>query len=104
LSNTFMAEQRLSHPEEVNEAYTNDKNSAAFNGVDPYGNEPQQGPLWIRPGTLLSDALDGYSQVVGHTIFPAIQTIRVNEDDSRDPRTITFIDTGERRSVYRWSA
>jgi predicted phosphodiesterase len=144
LSNSFMAEYQLSQPEEVNAAYANDKNIAAFNGVDPYGDDPQQGPLWIRPDALLGDALDGYSQVVGHTVFPAVQTIRVtdddpeqgplwirpdallgdalegysqvvghtvfpavqtmrvNEDDPRDLRTVTFIDTGERRSVYRW--
>lgn len=34
---------------------------------DPYGNEPCQTPLWVRPDSLMLDNLDTYIQVVGHT-------------------------------------
>ncbi len=40
---------------------------------DPYGEEPCQSPLWVRPRSLLSDALEGFVQVVGHTVQPAIR-------------------------------
>jgi hypothetical protein len=31
------------------------------------GNEPEQGPLWVRPPSLLKDKLPDFRQVVGHT-------------------------------------
>ena len=34
---------------------------------DPYGNDVFQSPCWVRPGSLLLDKIDGYTQVVGHT-------------------------------------
>lgn len=36
------------------------------------GDEPQQGPLWVRPESLRQDALPGFTQVVGHTQNPGI--------------------------------
>ncbi|MCU0403966.1 MAG: hypothetical protein MUE99_05400, partial [Chitinophagaceae bacterium] len=36
------------------------------------GDEPQQGPLWVRPGSLEADAIPGFIQVVGHTQQPGI--------------------------------
>ena len=36
---------------------------------DPFGDRAWQGPLWVRPRTLIADALlEG--QVVGHTVLP----------------------------------
>lgn len=32
-----------------------------------YGDDPEQGPLWIRPRSLREYPLEGYIQVVGHT-------------------------------------
>lgn len=34
---------------------------------DPYGDTKHQGPLWVRPNSLLEDQIDIYFQVVGHT-------------------------------------
>ncbi len=34
---------------------------------DPTGDEPEQGPLWVRPFSLENDALRGFVQVAGHT-------------------------------------
>jgi hypothetical protein len=34
---------------------------------NPYGNNPYQSPIWIRPSSLIKDKLEGYKQVVGHT-------------------------------------
>ncbi len=41
--------------------------------MDPYGEELCQTPLWVRPKSLLSDALEGFVQVVGHTLQSAIR-------------------------------
>ena len=41
---------------------------------DPYGDRPWQGPLWVRPRSLIADALvEG--QIVGHTVLPKGQAI-----------------------------
>lgn len=34
--------------------------------MDAYGDEPTQGPLWVRPNSLLLDKIDGI-HIVGHT-------------------------------------
>jgi hypothetical protein len=59
----------------LNELYQNRPNSFNFNhaSFDPYGDSPKQGPLWIRPSSLMSsnkgdDGLKkSFIQVVGHT-------------------------------------
>lgn len=32
-----------------------------------YGDDPENGPLWIRPDSLHIDAIEGVDQIVGHT-------------------------------------
>ena len=46
----------------------------AFKGRDPYGDSIVSSPLWIRPNSLKKDAIEGYTQVVGHTEVKGIQT------------------------------
>lgn len=40
---------------------------------NPHGDEICQTPIWVRPNSLLADAVDGYVQVVGHTPMNEIQ-------------------------------
>ena len=35
---------------------------------DPYGDEVEQGPVWVRPDSLFTDRLDNFTQIVGHTV------------------------------------
>lgn len=35
--------------------------------MNPYGDEPCQGPFWVRPGSLSIDSVPGFRQIVGHT-------------------------------------
>lgn len=35
--------------------------------TDPYGDNIYQGPLWIRPKSIVKDKIDGFVQIVGHT-------------------------------------
>ena len=58
---------------------------------DPYGNDPMNGPLWVRPEALLSDLYEDYdyeaqymrtwTQIVGHTRCD--QPIIAHEDGSQ---------------------
>lgn len=38
-----------------------------FVGPNGYGDNLDEGPLWIRPNSLVKTAVEGYNQVVGHT-------------------------------------
>lgn len=43
------------------------QSSYKFSLSDYYGDNIWQGPLWVRPSSLISDKIDKYKQVVGHT-------------------------------------
>ena len=51
------------------------------NSYDYYGNSITQSCVWIRPQALVTDALDGYIQVVGHTPFKNITNTKSIKDD-----------------------
>jgi hypothetical protein len=84
--------------EGINEAFLKDRNILNNDGRDIYGDDVTQGPLWIRPDSLLADHVPGYSQIVGHTGFPAIQEVPLEDEGVR----IVFIDTGDTASAYRF--
>lgn len=50
----------------------------------PYGDNIYQGPMWVRPRSLMGDAMPGFRQVVGHTEQQQISIV----DDQ-----FAFIDT-----------
>lgn len=53
--------------EEVNERFKKVPEICLFDGINIYGDDITQSPVWIRPNSLLADGVDGYVQVVGHT-------------------------------------
>ncbi len=59
-----------------------------------YGDDICQTPIWVRPNSLLSDRIDTYSQVVGHTTMNNVRL--VYEGD----RGIAFIDTLGKSGEY----
>ena len=48
---------------------------------DYYGNSITQPCVWIRPQALVTDALDGYIQVVGHTPVKEITNLKTIKDE-----------------------
>lgn len=46
-----------------------DTNREAFGHKrgSPYGDDAYQSPLWVRPNSLIADAVPGCTQIVGHT-------------------------------------
>ena len=55
---------------DLNELFEYKPNSFEFNGFEPTGDNRSQGPLWIRPTSLVSASKNirkDYYQVVGHT-------------------------------------
>lgn len=57
--------------EEINDLFKSSPNSFQFTCgryYNPYGDEVEQSPIWVRPNSLLEDrAVEGLIQVVGHT-------------------------------------
>lgn len=66
---------------------------------DYYGEHPSQGPLWIRPGSLLDNAVEGYDQIVGHTCIDYTTTYFTMNSDritivcDRDKCSFLLIET-----------
>lgn len=54
-----------------------------------YGDNIWQSPLWIRPDSLLQDAIPGYEQVVGHSQVDDIQE-KVSANGDKIYFTCTF--------------
>lgn len=48
------------------------QSSYKFSLSDNYGNNIWQGPLWVRPSSLITDKIGNYKQVVGHTEMNSI--------------------------------
>lgn len=74
VSKTWLKE--VAHLEDVKDIVEKaDFESFKFNyltGVSYSGNTISSSPIWIRPNSLLSDKVDGYTQVVGHTPLRSI--------------------------------
>lgn len=77
--------------EVVNLLWKNKPNSFMFDGIDGYGDNIGQTPLWIRPKSLIKDSgqmkKEGVIQVVGHTKQPSLDIEKGRKD------SIFLIDT-----------
>jgi len=84
-------------PEDINHAFDDDRNILCFNGLDIYGNDITQSPIWVRPESLEKNPLPGYSQIVGHTVIG-----KITERELKGGGKFVFIDTGNIKSIYRF--
>jgi len=83
---------------EINQLFTNDPDYFRWIGPDGYGNNANEGPLWIRPDALVNNYVTGYNQVTGHT--ENMQPRIVNKAnhifvfcDTPDHNYLTILDT-----------
>lgn len=51
----------------INQAYMFTPQCFNFRGVNMYGDDVTQSPIWVRPNSLSRDKVDGWTHVVGHT-------------------------------------
>lgn len=70
--------------EDINDIFRYKPLLFSFTGYNPYGDDIEQSPIWVRPFSLMYDAVDGYIQIVGHTTQKEINIV----DDQ-----FVFIDT-----------
>jgi 3',5'-cyclic AMP phosphodiesterase CpdA len=99
LTKTWMSEWGVPEPKFVNECNENGLDFA-HHSFDMYGDSKWQGPLWVRPGALLSDFYgdNEWKQVVGHTRTrngkPIVADIRCkNAYERQDEACLFVIDT-----------
>jgi hypothetical protein len=52
---------------EINPLFKEKPDFFRWVGPDNYGNNSNEGPLWIRPASLFRTSIKGYNQIVGHT-------------------------------------
>ncbi|MCL2722400.1 MAG: hypothetical protein FWD47_13805, partial [Treponema sp.] len=52
---------------EINQLFKEKPHYFKWVGPDSYGNNPNEGPLWIRPDALLNNYVPDYNQAAGHT-------------------------------------
>jgi hypothetical protein len=74
---------------ETNKMLYTDRNAFSFtSGMkrDKSGDEVCQSPLWVRPNSLNKDTIEGFTQIVGHTVMERNIKVWVN---------LIFIDTLE---------
>jgi hypothetical protein len=100
VSHTFMKKIGLVNVEDINKAFTENRNILNFDGDNIYGDDVTQSPIWIRPHSLESDPLAGYHQIVGHTPGGAVRESTVKHRQGNIK--ITYIDTGDNESIYRF--
>ena len=52
---------------QLNLLWEKERESFGHKPGSPYGDDIYQSPLWVRPYSLIADAVPGFTQVVGHT-------------------------------------
>ena len=90
LSAEWMFCSGIKDPEEINMLFKKRPNFFRWVGPDGYGNNPNEGPLWIRPESLLNNAIKNYNQAVGHTELKDNPKVIIRND-----LKYVFTDTGE---------
>ncbi|MDR2181759.1 MAG: metallophosphoesterase [Treponema sp.] len=98
VTNRFLKTLKLDDPEEINLAFTRDRNILNFNGENIFGDDVTQSPIWIRPRSLRKDAVSGYHQIVGHTPVREIHETTTLDGKNR----LIFIDTHDTESVFEF--
>lgn len=51
----------------INQLFKDSPHYFQFVGPNEYGDNPNEGPLWIRPDSLKKTAISGFNQCIGHT-------------------------------------
>jgi len=95
VSYKWMRSAGIKEPQEINQLFKERPNFFRWVGPDGYGNNLNEGPLWIRPGALIRTAIKGYNQVVGHT--ESDDNPRERLSDNKD--SLIFIDTGKHDKI-----
>jgi hypothetical protein len=90
ISAKWMSCAGIKTPEEINALFKERPNFFKWVGPNSYGDNPNEGPLWIRPQSLMNNAVKNYNQAVGHSEFHDGPKAMI-----KDEQKFVFTDTGE---------
>jgi len=82
----------------INQLFADDPDCFRWIGPDGYGNNANEGPLWIRPDALVSNYVTDYNQVAGHTENTLPRIVKKANHifvfcDTPDHNYLTILDT-----------
>jgi len=88
----------ISELSEINQLFKSRPSFFRWIGPNDFGNNSNEGPLWIRPEALTNNYVMNYNQVAGHTEYEEPNIIRKNNltfvfSDTHDHNYLTIIDT-----------
>ena len=94
----WMKNCEINEINEINPLFTEKPGFFRWVGPDGYGNNPKEGPLWIRPEALVNNPVIGYNQIVGHTENIQPKTIKKAGQlfvfcDTHEHNYLTILDT-----------
>jgi hypothetical protein len=85
---------------EINLLFKEHPNYFKWVGPNGYGNNENEGPLWIRPASLMKTSVKEYNQIVGHTELDSLKfktspysQMKVLCVDSRTHENIILLNT-----------
>lgn len=80
--------------EQINQAFKEQPLLFDFlsGGSSSYGEDPHQGPMWIRPDSLKDQMIDGYHQFIGHSHVPQISFYQ-----NKEKKTLAMLDAPQAR-------
>ena len=83
---------------EINQLFTDAPDYFRWIGPDGYGNNANEGPLWIRPDALVNNYVTGFNQVAGHTEYTLPRIVKKADQifvfcDTPDHNFLTVLDT-----------
>jgi len=98
VSEKWMRYCRLNNLSEINLMFKAKPDSFRWIGPDNFGNNANEGPLWIRPEALMVNSVPNFNQVAGHT--EGVEPKRINENgqifvfcDTYDHNFLTVLNT-----------
>ncbi|MCL2810202.1 MAG: metallophosphoesterase [Treponema sp.] len=99
ISAKWMKYCRINNLSEINLLFKERPNFFRWVGPDGYGNNSNEGPLWIRIEALITNYVQGFNQAVGHTENDQPRIVKKYKQlfvfcDTHDHNYLTVIDTG----------
>jgi len=84
--------------DEINRLFREKPDYFRWVGPDSYGNNANEGPLWIRPRALIANCVKNYNQIAGHTESAEPQIAETNRQifvfcDTHEHNYLTILDT-----------
>ncbi|MCL2211906.1 MAG: metallophosphoesterase [Treponema sp.] len=105
ISEGWMKYCRINELNEINRIFKEKPDFFKWIGPDNFGNNANEGPLWIRPEALIANRVPGFNQAVGHTESVEPRTVKENGQiflfcDTYEHNFLTVLDTEKNEAEF----